>query len=576
MVSGLYPEKVTMKNKGLILFFLSIVLFFAALSIRLYKVGNLPSGMLVDEVSHGYNAYSILKTGKDEYGVSYPLVFRAFGDQKLPLYIYLIVPSIKIFGLSALSVRFPSVLAGSLLPVVIFFLLLELGFKRRISFFGGVITIVSPWMVILSRFGYETNMGLLFFSLGILFTFMSSRKKSLGYSMLSGVCFGLTLYSYIAFRFITPFIILILFSMSETGKKIVTKYKLFLIVTFVIMLIPLSSALFKPQSTARFSQAGSGYTTGLKMEIDENRTFCSDNLPKLLCYATSNKIVFMARSYLYRYIDAFSPGYLFLTGDNKDTSFNVDNFGQFYVWLLPFYLLGLFSLIDRLRSRRFTPVDVFVCIGMLIAATPSLLVGDAHKLRLSALYPFIIILISFGISQLELYIKRKIYLNVLYVGLYTLSLLSCIFFLVLFLAIHIQKYEITYLRYRPILMKYLGKNESNKQIYINSITEGIIFYAFFNQIDPAIYQKNIIRKSADEIGFTHSSDLLNVHITEQSLREVLCRTRKNEIPSLYVTNENIKEIPNVYKKIISTENGVHKLAIIYDLKAIDETIIHCE
>ncbi len=553
------------RNNKISTFILIFFLFIFALFIRLYKVDSAPSGILVDEASIGYNAYSILKTGKDEHGISFPLVFKAFGDQKLPLYPYLVVPAIKYFGLSVFAVRLPSVLAGSILPIVIFFLLSEFGLRKRIRFFGGVITAVSPWMIILSRFGYESNVGLLCFSTGLLFSLISLRKKNVFIPILSGVFFGLTLYSYVAYRFITPIIVLS-FLFIKTRNSIKTKFILF--ASFLIVVLPLFGVLFNPQSTVRFNQTNFSYVSGLKMEIDENRTYCSHLIPKMLCYITSNKATFMARSYLYRYIDAFSPSYLFLTGDNKDLSLNVDNFGLFYVWLLPFYLLGILVLLNRIGNKRPSAMDILVFIGLLISVIPSLLVGNPHKLRLSALFPFIIIVMMYGVNKLTK--------NIMFIALNALSILSVCFFLVLFLTVHVRKYEISYRTYVPKLMKYLGENRTNSQIYIRSITEGIIYYAFINKVDPSFYQKNIIRRSPDILGFIHSSDLSNIHITEEDFYVLSCKLKDKDEHSLYVSHENIKNIPEDAKKIIYSENGVDSLAVIYDLNKIPDDRLQCD
>ena len=88
--------------------FLFLILIFA-LFFRVYKINENPPALNWDEVSHGYNAYSILKTGKDEWGIKFPLIFRAYGNYKLPLYIYLTSISVKFFGLTPLGVRLVSV-----------------------------------------------------------------------------------------------------------------------------------------------------------------------------------------------------------------------------------------------------------------------------------------------------------------------------------------------------------------------------------------------------------------------------------------------------------------------------------
>ena len=68
--------------------------------------------LLWDEAALGYNAYSILETGRDEYGQILPIIFKSFGDYKPGFYVYLTLPFIKVFGLNELSVRLPSIILG--------------------------------------------------------------------------------------------------------------------------------------------------------------------------------------------------------------------------------------------------------------------------------------------------------------------------------------------------------------------------------------------------------------------------------------------------------------------------------
>ena len=83
-----------MKKTNLILGLIIILAVF----LRFYYIEKIPNGLYSDEASYGYNAFSILETGKDEYGNFMPLAFRSFGDYKAPLYIYFLIPFIKIFG----------------------------------------------------------------------------------------------------------------------------------------------------------------------------------------------------------------------------------------------------------------------------------------------------------------------------------------------------------------------------------------------------------------------------------------------------------------------------------------------
>jgi len=80
-----------MKQK-ILLFLILILAFF----LRVVNLEKAPAGFFCDEASIGYNAYLLLKTGKDEYGASWPIFFRAFGEYKNPIAVYLMIPSIAI------------------------------------------------------------------------------------------------------------------------------------------------------------------------------------------------------------------------------------------------------------------------------------------------------------------------------------------------------------------------------------------------------------------------------------------------------------------------------------------------
>ena len=110
---------------------LILIILLAAL-LRFYQLGKNPPSLFVDEVSNGYNAYSILKTAKDEYGNFLPVTIRAFGDYNPALSVYLLVPSIAAFGLNEFAVRFPSAILGTLTVLLTYFLIKKLFFADQI------------------------------------------------------------------------------------------------------------------------------------------------------------------------------------------------------------------------------------------------------------------------------------------------------------------------------------------------------------------------------------------------------------------------------------------------------------
>ena len=106
-------------------FFLFLFFLFGSI-LRFIWLDKYPVGFTPDEAAQGYTAYSILKTGRDEWGKRFPLNPRSFGDFKPPLQTYLMIPSVAVFGLNEFAVRFPNALLSSLAIIGVFLLAKEL------------------------------------------------------------------------------------------------------------------------------------------------------------------------------------------------------------------------------------------------------------------------------------------------------------------------------------------------------------------------------------------------------------------------------------------------------------------
>src|SRR4030043_2030959 len=124
------------------IFWLILVLAFF---LRFYKLGEVPISLDWDENSNAYNAYSILKTGRDEYGNFLPLTNRSFDDYKPPLYMYLNVPSVAIFGLTPFAARLPSAIFGFLTVPLVYLLAKKLFEKQNIAILAAFFLAFSLW-----------------------------------------------------------------------------------------------------------------------------------------------------------------------------------------------------------------------------------------------------------------------------------------------------------------------------------------------------------------------------------------------------------------------------------------------
>src|ERR1051326_4530254 len=64
-----------------------------------------PPGFFLDESSIAYNAHTISQTGQEEHGKPWPLFFRAFGEFKNPVYIYLLAGVFRLTGPGIVAAR---------------------------------------------------------------------------------------------------------------------------------------------------------------------------------------------------------------------------------------------------------------------------------------------------------------------------------------------------------------------------------------------------------------------------------------------------------------------------------------
>ena len=160
--------------KKLLLLILTVAFLLRAVGLNSY-----PPGFTPDEASFGYDAYSILETGRDQWGKSFPLTLQSFGDYKSPLYSYVAIPFVAVFGLEKYSVRLANAVVGTLAVYLTYLLAYEL-FNNRLIFktkvdpeIGAIIAsfllAISPWHVMMSRGAFEANLALFFIVAGVYF-----------------------------------------------------------------------------------------------------------------------------------------------------------------------------------------------------------------------------------------------------------------------------------------------------------------------------------------------------------------------------------------------------------------------
>lgn len=361
---------------------LSLVIL-SALFLRLYKISGVPPGLSADEAAIGYNAYSILKTGKDEYGERFPIYFKSFGDYKLPGYIYTTSLSILIFGKNEFAVRFPSTLAGTLTILILFFLVKDLVlFNKKndkiaikIAFFSTFLLAISPWHLQFSRAGFEANLALFFYIFAVWLTVLHAKSKKTLHLVSAVVLFVFSVYTYHSYRLLAPLTLVgtwvILFpkrkSLPELGKHILI---------FFILTLPVFFNIERLSQTFTF---------------DEYKT------PTLISKLYTYPLVFLRN-----YLSHFSFEFLYIKGDGFGRH-QLPDFGLLYKWTLPFLLIGFYNFIKDKRNA-FKHIVLFLLFAAPLAS--SFARPTPHTLRS---LPFIIpltIVIAYGISEIFHLVKK--------------------------------------------------------------------------------------------------------------------------------------------------------------------------
>ena len=339
----------TFDKKYHLLAIATILIFSIGFFLSFYRLADIPNGLYPDETAIGYNAYSILQTGKDEYGVSYPLYFRSFDDYKMPVYIYSTTLAIKVFGVNAFAVRFMSALFGWLGIIALYFLIIALSKNKYLALIASLFLTLNPWHVFFSRVGYEVNVATSLLVIGTLFFVIAVNKKNNFFLFfISIVSFILSLYTYNVTRLIAPLLFLTLVwfyykKITITSKKLLTT----LGILFFIGMLPFLITLVSLQSQPGFASQQDALITGkvAKVDILQTRSYFT-SLPSIVQKVFFNYWVLVIWQFFSNLISFLSTVFFFTKGPEHPYE-NIQGFGMFYFFDLPFILLGIYQGIKK-------------------------------------------------------------------------------------------------------------------------------------------------------------------------------------------------------------------------------------
>lgn len=531
-----------------ILVFLIVLLAFI---LRIYQLGNIPSGFLNDEADIGYDSYSILTTGHDQWNQFLPVAsFKGFGDDRPVVYSYLAVPSIAIFGLTPFAVRLPSAIFGTISVLLLFFLASRL-LSSRIGIMSSFLLAISPWSIGMSRIGIESNVAITFTLLAL---FLASWIKKYPIALVaSAIFFVLAIYTYAAYTLFVPLCIVtgIIFYRKELLRQ--KKFFIISLVVFCVLLLP----LFLKHNAAgtRFSQVGFANnitSIGISAGLNEEIGACRQLLPSAVCKIGINKAEVFVSLLAGNFLHHFSQDFLYLNGTATQYSV-LPQRGLEYMWEVVFLMFGLVYLVLGKKKAM-----AFIVVLLLLSVIPDSLTSDGHYSRATISLPFLLLVEGAGGAYMWEFLKRKKNLEwVGKIGISAIILYSVFSFWTVYTTyfkIHYATYSLY--GYQDLVQQVHKRQGAFADVYISRHlhdTKQYVYYLFYTAYDPRKYQsKKTVTYSTQPDGWIDISQIDTIHFVN-TLPDSMA-VKKN---TLFVSDpvDFPKDIPTVFV-VKDLENNV--------------------
>ena len=468
-------------------------------ALRFYNLGIVPNSLDWDEVSMQYNAYSLLLHGKDEYGNTWPLSIRSFNDYKPPLYTYLAIPSIAIFGNNEFAIRFSSAFIGSLTIPFVFLLTRQyiskttIPYAKYLPFASMAVFALSPWSIQFSRAAFEANIAVFFVTAGM-YMFCKYLSTSATLWMYAAAVFLATaMYAYHAPRLIVPLLAIAMFIRYKLWKKEYRKTVTISACIALIIIAPLAIVLIRGNAASRFSSV-SIFNPSQSMHRTLEYAHEDEKEGKWQTILHNRRILYI-QQFIKGYLDHFYPAAMFLTGDPVGRH-HAPDVGMFYLIELPFMIRGIIVLIQIKFRYKF-----LYFFWAIIAPIPAAIAtGTPHAIRSILFLPIPQIAIAAGICMIVHdvgQIKATISEKAKYIKT-AIAVIAALYIINITYYLH-QYYTFTDIEYAPEwqygykeLMSYLKQIEHKyeKIIITTAWDQPYIYVLHYHNYDPRQWINN--------------------------------------------------------------------------------------
>lgn len=333
-----------LSQKRSVLYLLALTLI-SSFFFSIFELNNAPPCVNADEAAFGYNAYSLLKTGADEYGNVLPVRLKSFGDYKMPLYSYLSVPFIAMVGLNETGVRMLNIVLAIIFPFVVYFLVKELFEKDEVAAISAFLISTSLGLGIVHRHAHEAYLAAFLITLSSFFFIRFLKYERLKDGTIFILFIFLALFAYQSSRLYALFFFLFAlgYFIYKYKKKFLKSRVLFFSLFIVaIGLFAITDIIYKPervQNLLLFNDKGFAMRT---------YEFVGEGGSKFIY----NKATMGVKQVVAQEMQFFSPQFLAIDGD-KNHRFGYPGMSPMTILEYLFIFIGLYFIFKNKERWRF-------------------------------------------------------------------------------------------------------------------------------------------------------------------------------------------------------------------------------